>query len=301
MLAAGATTGLSLLVGCSASSQQDRPQPTAATTVEASNDPFTTFTDLYTDSFDSDAAVLSDAHRSRYADPSQFESTSHLLEAVTGAVVATIITSDAPSLTQPLKHAIHNDLGYSAADIRVLGRNTARGHTYTAIFHRQAKDWHKDLTLLTQGDYGYRQHATLAPEEPRGPARYLDALWTPDDPITTSATAYPALMALTWAEADADATQQALAQIRSANDHSVIGAPPATGVVGYTPSAAMELAYHQTISYKQTFNEEMRIVAAATETYHNSPAPYLEVPLQNGTVVPTPSDSYRGPESLYLS
>lgn len=203
VLAAAATSGLSFLAGCSDSANRAATQPTGTPTAAASSesstsdDPDSTFTAIYTGSFDSDATVLSADQRNQYADPTQFETTSHLLEAVTETVVATAIP-ESQELTRYLKYAIHNDLGYSPDEIRVLGHNTARGNTYTAIFHRQAGDWSKALTLLAQGDHGYRCHDDAATEDRHGPARYLDALWTTDDPITAAATAYPALTAFTW-------------------------------------------------------------------------------------------------------
>lgn len=301
VLGAGATSGLSLLAGCSESGNRATTQPTGTTSSvpSPSANQDATFTTIYTDSFDSDATVLNADQRDQYADPSRFETTSHLLEAVT-ETVATTATPESEALTRSLTHAIHNDLGYSADEIRVCDRTTARGNAYTAIFHRQAGDWRKDLTLLVQGDHGYRRHDESAPADPRGPARYLDALWTTDDPITAAATAYPALTGLTWEKAGVGATQQALARISTGNDHIVVDGPRDTAVVGYTEPAARELARLQDITDRSTFTAEMQVVEAATETFHTSPAPYLELQIQDGELVPVPSDAYRGPESLYL-
>lgn len=302
VLAVGTTSSLTLLAGCSDSTNRATTQPTGA----ASNTPSTsagqdaTFTSLYTDSFDSDATVLNADQRTQYADPRQFKSTSHLLEALTETVVTTA-TPESQTLTQHLKHAIHNDLGYSAAEIRVLDRNTARGDSYTAIFHRQGGDWRKDLTLLRQDDHGYRRHDETATEDSRGPGRYLDALWNTNDQITAAATAYPALTAYTWEKAGPDATQQALARISIGNDHIVVDNPRDIAVVGYTIPAATELARLQDITARATFSAEMHIVEAATKTFYSSTAPYIEMQVQDDGVVAVPSDSYRGPESLYLS
>lgn len=186
VLAAAATSGLSFLAGCSDSANRAATQPTGTPTAAAlsesstSDDPDSTFTAIYTGSFDSDATVLSADQRNQYADPTQFETTSHLLEAVTETVVATAIP-ESQELTRYLKYAIHNNLGYSPDEIRVLGRNTARGNTYTAIFHRQAGDWSKALTLLAQGDHGYRCMTMLPPRT----VTAQPDIWMPSGPPMT--------------------------------------------------------------------------------------------------------------------
>jgi hypothetical protein len=252
--------------------------------------------------FDSEAAVLSTDQRAQYSDPDRFETTSHLLAAVTETVVtSSSITSDSQALTGQLRATLHNDLEYSAADVRACGRRTARGDPYTAIFHRVDGGWVKDLTLVVDGEHGYRRHDEPERAAPSGAARYLDALWTTDDPITAAATAYHGLKAFTWEQATPAAVRQALDWISTGNDHIVVDTPRGRGVVGYTAPAAKELARLQDATDRTTFTEEMRLVVAATEAYHNSPAPYLEIQLQDDTLVPIPTNTYRGPATLYTS
>jgi hypothetical protein len=141
VLAAGVMSGLPVLSGCSGSTDRAPTQPAGAASRAAAPSAAqdASFTALYTDSFDGDAAVLSADQRSQFADPSQFTTTSHFLEAVTETVVATA-TPESRALSRSLKHAIHNDFGYSPAEIRVLDRTTVLGNTYTAIFYRDACD-----------------------------------------------------------------------------------------------------------------------------------------------------------------
>lgn len=314
---AGLTT---LLAGCTTSGE---PEPSTDTPTSTTEDHTTqestteentttevqdkTFDEIYDETFEDDQHGLLPNQVESYEkrlEEEDYESFSHLLEDLNTTVGDNFaFDNDSQKLTEHWKHAIHNDLGFSSDEVRVLGRDMAGGGTYTAIMHKNEHgDWVKDLALPFQGEGSYLRHdetkedIDFNDEAERG----LWNIWRTTTP--TPATHYSNLAENDWEEADDDSVRRVMDWTSKGNDHIVVGEPYEEPTVGYSSVEAAQ-AVEDIMNWHEndTFNEEMAMVEQATETWHNSEEAYLKMEMQNGELTAVPTEEYTGPEEIYLN
>jgi hypothetical protein len=209
------------------------------------------------------------------------------------------VINDSQELTKHLQHALHNDLDYDPGEVRALGRDSAGGGTYTAIFHKNDDgDWVKDLALPASGDAGYLAHDDTEDDVDfnHEASRGLWNTWKFDG--GDSATWYDSIKE-DLKGVSSDTFNRVIERVSKGNDRIVVGDNYDDPAVGYTPEGAKRVAELMNWHENETFNEEMEMIEQATKAYHNNEEPYIRMEMEGGEVTAVPTEEYTGPENLY--
>lgn len=205
--------------------------------------------------------------------------------------------NDSQQHAKLMRIAAHEDLGLDPDEVRVLGRDTTGSGTYTAVFRKNDEgDWIKDLALPFKDETAYLRHGETDINERNETEDGLAELWKMQPGTGTPATYFSKI------DKDFEGTDvpdEIMNWIDQGNDHIVVGDEYGEPALDYTVPAAKKVEELQNFEKRSTFNGEMELVERATEAYHNSEEPYLEMRMENGEVTAVPTEEHNGPGNLY--
>jgi hypothetical protein len=316
-LKTGGPVMAAMLAGCASSGDNptttetqgpDEPKPTENTaTEEPTAQPDRSFSEIYEEQIDEDEHGLMRKQVAEYKDRMEnedYETFSHLLEdlAVTLGDNASI-NPKTQELTRLWRRAVHNDLEISSDDIRIFGRDTAGGGTYTAIMYRNDDgDWEKNLTFGGLDEKDFLRHNETEDQIDFGNESEagLWNLWV-QGKTPFPATHYSAIKeGLGDPDKAKDSTIERGRRLKDrGNDHIIVGDVYDEAEVDYTVPGAERVGELMNWHENENFNEEMAIVEQATEAFHNSEEPYLRMEVQDGEVVAVPTEEHVGPSLIY--
>ncbi|MBC5792587.1 MAG: hypothetical protein H8Z69_00965 [Nanohaloarchaea archaeon] len=190
-----------------------------------------------------------------------------------------------PAAERGFKEVVHNDLGYTEDQVRVLDRNHSDGTPFAAVMVKNEEgDWVKDLMSFTGTETGYLRHDedSLDSSGERG----LNDIVREGGNVA-SATIFSRIREYIQSfgarDSFSDSEWKEIAESYNVrNDHIVVGDVEDRGEITYTPDAASAVEDIMKPDGTQVFNQEMEMVEAATEFYHNQMGEYGKVDVKTG-------------------